>query len=102
MWKIDPTTNIYTKTSMIIYKLRCRTRLLQWNYSMELRERGKGKENNDRASVTLDIKRCEGAGHKETYALKVLENCRWEAKEYWRVMEGFEWAKAKYTHSGHT
>jgi hypothetical protein len=24
-WKIDPKINIYTKTSMIIYKLRCRT-----------------------------------------------------------------------------
>jgi hypothetical protein len=25
MWKIDPKINIYTKTSMIIYKLSCRT-----------------------------------------------------------------------------
>jgi hypothetical protein len=25
MWKIDPKINIYTKTSIIIYKLRCRT-----------------------------------------------------------------------------
>jgi hypothetical protein len=25
MWKIDPKINIYTKTSMIIYKLRSRT-----------------------------------------------------------------------------
>jgi N-acetylmuramoyl-L-alanine amidase CwlA len=24
MWKIDPKINIYTKTSMIMYKLRCR------------------------------------------------------------------------------
>jgi hypothetical protein len=24
-WKIDPKMNIYTKTKMIIYKLRCRT-----------------------------------------------------------------------------
>jgi hypothetical protein len=34
------------QTSMIIYKLGCRTCLLQWNYSMELGERRKGKENN--------------------------------------------------------
>jgi hypothetical protein len=27
MWKINPKINIYTKTSMIIYKLRCRTYL---------------------------------------------------------------------------
>jgi hypothetical protein len=25
MWKIDPKINIYTKPSMIIYKLRCRS-----------------------------------------------------------------------------
>jgi hypothetical protein len=48
MWKIDPKINIHTKTSIIMYKLRYRT--CWWNYSMELRERGKGKEN-DRASV---------------------------------------------------
>jgi hypothetical protein len=42
-WKIDPKISIYTKTSMIIDKFRCRTYLQQWNYSMELRERGKGK-----------------------------------------------------------
>jgi hypothetical protein len=48
---------------------------------MELRERWKGKENNDRASVTSEIIRCEDTRQKETYALKVLENCRWETKE---------------------
>jgi hypothetical protein len=42
--------NIYTKTNMIIYNLIGRTCLYQWNYSMELGERGKGKENG-RASV---------------------------------------------------
>jgi hypothetical protein len=25
MWKIDPKINIYTKTSMVIYKFRCKT-----------------------------------------------------------------------------
>jgi hypothetical protein len=48
---------------------------------VELRERGKGKENNDRASVTSEIIRCEDTGHKATYALNVHENYRWEAKE---------------------
>jgi hypothetical protein len=45
-----PKINRYTKASMIIGKLRCRTCLQQWNYSMELREGRKGKEN-DRALV---------------------------------------------------
>jgi hypothetical protein len=46
---------------MIIFKLRCGTCLEQWNCSMELRERGRGKEN-DRASVMLIVIRCEGRG----------------------------------------
>jgi hypothetical protein len=50
MWKIDPKINIYTKTSMIIHKLICRSCLQYWNDSMALREGGKGKEN-DRAST---------------------------------------------------
>jgi hypothetical protein len=62
MWKI----NISKKTSMIIYKLRCRTYLLQWNYSMGLGEREKGKEN-DRASVISHNIRCEGRGYKDVY-----------------------------------
>jgi hypothetical protein len=33
---------------------------------MELRERGKVKEN-DRASVILNNIRCDGRGHKDTY-----------------------------------
>jgi hypothetical protein len=45
MWKTDPKINIYIKTSTIIYtnsdvKHVCNS----GNYSMELRERGKGKE----------------------------------------------------------
>jgi hypothetical protein len=63
---IDPKINIYIKTSMIIYKLRCRTCLLSWNYSMELRERGKGKEK-DRASVILHTIRCKVRGYKDEY-----------------------------------
>jgi hypothetical protein len=39
MWKIDPKINIYTKTSMIIYKLRCRTSFLQWNSEKEGKEK---------------------------------------------------------------
>jgi hypothetical protein len=33
---------------------------------MELRERGKGREN-DRASVILHTIRCEGRGYKDVY-----------------------------------
>jgi hypothetical protein len=66
MWKIDPKINIYTETSMIIYKLSCRTHLQQWNYSMELREREKGKEN-DTASVISHTIRYEGRGYKDVY-----------------------------------
>jgi hypothetical protein len=35
-----------------------------WKYSMELRERGKGKEN-DKASVIWHNIRCEGRGYKD-------------------------------------
>jgi hypothetical protein len=63
---IDPKINIYTKTSMIIYKLRCRTCLEQWNYSMELGETGKGKEN-DRASVISHNIIRKGKGYKDLY-----------------------------------
>jgi hypothetical protein len=56
--------NIYTKTSMIIYKLSCRTSLQQWNYSVELGERKKEKEN-DRATVIFNTIRCEGRGYKD-------------------------------------
>jgi hypothetical protein len=59
MGKIDPKIYIHTKTSMIMYKLSFRTCVQQWNYSMELREREKGK-GNDRASVTLHMIRWEG------------------------------------------
>jgi hypothetical protein len=38
MWKIDPKINIYTKTSMIIYKLRSRT---CYNSGTTLRNWGK-------------------------------------------------------------
>jgi hypothetical protein len=65
-WKTDPMINIYTKTSMITYKLRCKTCLQQWNYFMELRERGKGKEN-DIASVILHNTRCEGRRNKDVF-----------------------------------
>jgi hypothetical protein len=51
MGNIAPKTNIYTKTSMIIHKLR---------------ERGRGKEN-DRASVISHILKCEGRGYKNVY-----------------------------------
>jgi hypothetical protein len=44
IWKIDPKINMCIKTNMIIYKLSCRTCLQQWNYPMELGERGKGRE----------------------------------------------------------
>jgi hypothetical protein len=40
--------------------------LQQWNYSMELRERGKEKEN-DRASVISHTIRCEGREYKNVY-----------------------------------
>jgi hypothetical protein len=66
MWKMDSKINIYTKTSMIIYKLSYRTCLLQWNYYMELWEREKGKEN-DRASVISYNIRCESRGYKDIY-----------------------------------
>jgi hypothetical protein len=66
MWKINPKINIYTKTIMAIYKLRSRTCLQQWNYSLELKEREKGKENN-RATVISYTIRCEGKGYKEVY-----------------------------------
>jgi hypothetical protein len=72
MWKIGTKINICTKTGMIMYKLRWRTCLLQWNYSMELGERGKGNEN-DRALVILHIIRCEGWGYKDVY-WKQLKN----------------------------
>jgi hypothetical protein len=37
-----------------------------WNYSIELVERGKGKEN-DRASVISHHIRCESRGYKDVY-----------------------------------
>jgi hypothetical protein len=64
MWKIDVRINIYTKTNIIIYKLRYTACLLQWNYSMELMERRKGREDN-RASVILHNIRCEDRGYKD-------------------------------------
>jgi hypothetical protein len=63
---MDPKINIYTKTSMILYKLSCRTYLEQCNYSMELGERGKGKEN-DSASVISHNMICEGRRYKDVY-----------------------------------
>jgi hypothetical protein len=63
---MDPKNNIYTTISMIIYELRHGACLYLWNYSMELSERGIGKEN-DRASVILHNIRCEGRGHKDVY-----------------------------------
>jgi hypothetical protein len=41
MGKIDPKINIYTKTSMIICKLRCRTlsRATLWNSGKEEKEK---------------------------------------------------------------
>jgi hypothetical protein len=43
MWKIDPKINIYTKTSMVIYKLTCRTRFNSgtalWNSGEEGKEK---------------------------------------------------------------
>jgi hypothetical protein len=51
---------------MTIYKLRCRTCFVTWNYSKELRERGKGKEN-DRASVMPYNIRCEGRTYRVVY-----------------------------------
>jgi hypothetical protein len=78
MWKIDLKINIYTKTSMILYKLRCRTFLKQWGYSMELGERGKGKES-DRAPIISHNVRYEGRGNKDVY-LKMLKNEGWEVK----------------------
>jgi hypothetical protein len=47
------------KTRIIIYKFRSRI----WNFSMELRERGKGKEN-ARASVISHSIRYEGRGYR--------------------------------------
>jgi hypothetical protein len=41
-------------------------RVVPWNYSMELREREEGKENN-RASVISHNIRCEGRGYKNVY-----------------------------------
>jgi hypothetical protein len=64
MWKTDPKINIYKKTSTIIYKLRCRACLEWWNYCMELKERGTGKEY-DRPSIILHTIRCEGRGYKD-------------------------------------
>jgi hypothetical protein len=61
-----PKINIHTKTNMIIYKLNCRTYLQQWNYSMQLGEREKGKKN-DRASTILHTIRCEGRGYEDVY-----------------------------------
>jgi hypothetical protein len=57
---------MYTKTSMIIYKLRYRTCLQQCNYSMEFGERGKGTEN-DRATVISHTTRYKGRGYKKVY-----------------------------------
>jgi hypothetical protein len=34
--------------------------------------------------------------------LKAVKNGGWEVKGKGRVMEGFEWTKVKYTHSGLT
>jgi hypothetical protein len=65
-WKIDPKINIYTKTSMIIYKLRCRTCLYQWNYSMELGGRGRGKKNDTASVISYNI-RCEGSRYNDVY-----------------------------------
>jgi hypothetical protein len=43
MWKIDPSTNMYTKTSMIIYKLRvkhvCSSVTTLWNSRKEGKEK---------------------------------------------------------------
>jgi hypothetical protein len=69
MGKINPKINIYTKTGMIIYTLKCRTCLQQWNHCMEVRERGRGKEN-DRASVISHTIRCEGKDIQTC-----IENC---------------------------
>jgi hypothetical protein len=66
VWKIDPKINVYTKTVMIIYKLRCRTCLQQWSCSMELREREKAKENNGTSVISHNI-RYEGRGYKDVY-----------------------------------
>jgi hypothetical protein len=65
-WKIDPMINIYTKTSTIIYKLRSKTCLQQWNYSIEPWERGKGKENAGALVISHNI-RCEGREYKDVY-----------------------------------
>jgi hypothetical protein len=58
--------NIYTKISMIIYNLSCRTCLQWWNYSMEFGEREKGKENGS-TSVILHTVRSEGRGYEDVY-----------------------------------
>jgi hypothetical protein len=65
-WKIDPNISIYTKTALIIYKLSCRTCLLQCNYFMELGAKEKGKEN-DRATVISHTTRHEGRGYKNVH-----------------------------------
>jgi hypothetical protein len=50
LYLVDPKDNHIHKNKTILYKLICRICLQQWNYSMELKERGKGKES-DRAST---------------------------------------------------
>jgi hypothetical protein len=67
--------NISTKANMIIYKLICRT---CWNFSMELMEGGKGKEN-DRASNNI-VKHniCEDRGNKDI--LKAVEKWGYDIK----------------------
>jgi hypothetical protein len=49
--------NLYIKTIMIIYSLRCRALWNQWKNWMELRERGNRKEN-DKPSVKLHTVMC--------------------------------------------
>jgi hypothetical protein len=56
--KIDTKINIYKKY-MIMHKLNCRTYLFQWNYSIILGEREKGKLNG-KTFMILHTIRCEG------------------------------------------
>jgi hypothetical protein len=52
---------------MIIYKFRCRKYLKQWNYSLEVGERGKRKAI-DRASVIQHNIICDGRGYNHMYS----------------------------------
>jgi hypothetical protein len=54
-WKIDPKDKHIHKISMITYKLICRTCFQSWNYSMELREGGKGKDNDRQQAISKYI-----------------------------------------------